>query len=134
MPLTQRGLAQAVTFVTATGAQADSLNWNALAQPDHTVVFYMSAAQSAHIADKLLAHGLPGSHPVALLERATWPDERVMKTTLGELAALAARTELRSPTLLVVGQVAALAQARALTNEVAAASAQRARQPGQQAR
>jgi siroheme synthase len=57
-----------------------------------------------------------------------------MKTTLGELAALAARTELRSPTLLVVGQVAALAQARALTNEVAAASAQRARQPGQQAR
>jgi uroporphyrin-III C-methyltransferase / precorrin-2 dehydrogenase / sirohydrochlorin ferrochelatase len=112
MPLTQRGLAQAVTFVTATGAQAAALNWSALAQPDHTVVFYMSAAQSAHIAGKLLAQGLPGTHPAALVERATWPDERVLKTTLAELPELVARSELRSPTLLVVGQVAALARAQ----------------------
>ncbi len=46
------------------------------------------------------------------MERATWPDERVLKTTLAELPALAAAAQLRSPTLLVVGQVAALAQAR----------------------
>ncbi len=110
MPLTQRGLAQAVTFVTATGAQGDALNWTALAQPDHTVVFYMSAAQSAHIAGRLIAHGLPGTHPAVLIERATWPDQRVLKTTLAELPALAATAQLRSPTLLVVGHVAALAQ------------------------
>jgi uroporphyrin-III C-methyltransferase/precorrin-2 dehydrogenase/sirohydrochlorin ferrochelatase len=117
MPLTQRGLAQAVTFVTATGAQGDALNWAALAQPDHTVVFYMSAAQSAHIAERLLAHGLPGTHPAVLLERATWPDERVLQTTLAELPALAARAQLRSPTLLVVGQVAALAQVRGAADD-----------------
>jgi siroheme synthase len=117
MPLTQRGLAQAVTFVTATGAQGDTLNWSALAQPDHTVVFYMSAAQSSMIAGKLMAQGLPGTHPAALLERATWPDERVLKTTLAELPALVAATQLRSPTLHVVGQVAALAQVSATSNE-----------------
>ncbi|MEJ0100846.1 MAG: siroheme synthase CysG [Pseudomonadota bacterium] len=110
MPLTQRGMAQAVTFVTATGAQGDALNWTALAQPDHTVVFYMSAAQSAHIAERLLAHGLPGAHPAVLIEHATWPDQRVLKTTLAGLPAMAAAAQLRSPTLLVVGQVAALAQ------------------------
>jgi uroporphyrin-III C-methyltransferase/precorrin-2 dehydrogenase/sirohydrochlorin ferrochelatase len=117
MPLTQRGMAQAVTFVTATGAQGDALNWSALAQPDHTVVFYMSAAQSDHIATKLIAHGLPATHPAALVERATWPDERVLHTTLGGLPALAARSQLRSPTLLVVGQVAALARARVIVED-----------------
>ncbi len=125
MPLTQRGIAQAVTFVTATGAQSETLNWSALAQPDHTVVFYMSAAQSAMIAGKLMAQGLPGSHPAALLERATWPDERVLKTTLAQLPALAERSRLRSPTLLVVGQVAALAQVREVPNDAAGVQASR---------
>jgi uroporphyrin-III C-methyltransferase len=110
MPLTQRGLSQAVTFVTATGAGGDTLNWSALAQADHTVVFYMSAAQTGHVTAQLLAHGLPGTQPVALIERATWPEERVLKGTLAELPAMAAGAQLRSPTLLVVGQVAALAQ------------------------
>jgi uroporphyrin-III C-methyltransferase/precorrin-2 dehydrogenase/sirohydrochlorin ferrochelatase len=109
IPLTQRGMSQAVTFVTATGANAEALNWNALAQPDHTVVFYMSAAQIAQITERLLAHGLPGTHPVALVERATWPDERIVKSSLAELPAVAAAAQLRSPTLLVVGEVAALA-------------------------
>lgn len=112
MPLTQRGLSQAVTFVTATGAQGPKLNWRALAQPDHTVVFYMSAAQLAMIAACLREAGLPDAHPAALIERATWPDERVLRASLGELPAIAAGTQLRSPTLLVVGQVAALAEVR----------------------
>lgn len=111
MPLTHRGLAQAVTFVTATGANGPQLNWSALAQADHTVVFYMSGAQIAQIAAHLLAEGLPGTHPATLVERATWPDGRVIKATLAELPAIAAAAALRSPTLLVVGQVAALAQA-----------------------
>ncbi len=112
IPLTHRGVAQAVTLVTATGANSASLNWQALAQEHHTVVFYMSAAQIDQIVAQLMRHGLRGSLPVALLERATWPDERVIKCTLEELPALAAASQLRSPTLLVVGEVAALAQAR----------------------
>jgi uroporphyrin-III C-methyltransferase/precorrin-2 dehydrogenase/sirohydrochlorin ferrochelatase len=109
IPLTHRGVAQAVTLVTATGANSASLNWQALAQEKHTVVFYMGAAQIGHIVAKLIEHGLPGTQPVALLERATWPDERVLKSTLAHLPAMAAAAQLRSPTLLVVGEVAALA-------------------------
>ncbi|MEN9705137.1 MAG: hypothetical protein RLZZ393_1016 [Pseudomonadota bacterium] len=112
MPLTQRGLSQSVTFVTATGRQGAALNWSALAHPAQTVVFYMSAAQLAHIAQQLQGHGLPAGHPAALVERATWPDQRVLPATVGTLEALAQTTELKSPTLLVVGEVAALAAVR----------------------
>jgi uroporphyrin-III C-methyltransferase/precorrin-2 dehydrogenase/sirohydrochlorin ferrochelatase len=123
LPLTHRGISQAVTFVTATGAQAVSLDWRALSRSQHTVVFYMGAAQSEHIASQLVSHGLPGSTPVALIERATWPDERVLKTTLAELPGTAAAARLRSPTLLVVGEVAALAQVKGLAGEAGTASA-----------
>ena len=54
----------------------------------------------------------PAEQPVALLERATWPDERVLKSTLAGLPRLAHDAKLRSPTLLVIGEVAALAQVR----------------------
>jgi uroporphyrin-III C-methyltransferase / precorrin-2 dehydrogenase / sirohydrochlorin ferrochelatase len=114
IPLTMRGMSQAVTFVTATGAQGGNLNWSALAHPQHTLVFYMSAAQIDHIVAKLIAHGLPKHQPVALLERATWPDERVLKSTLEGLPELARDAKLLSPTLLVIGEVAALAQVRGL--------------------
>lgn len=112
MPLTHRGLSQAVTFVTATGAGGPGLNWSALAQPDHTVVFYMSAGQLELVAARLREAGLPDAHPATLIERATWPDERVIRATVGELPAIALQAQLRSPTLLVVGHVAALAQLR----------------------
>ena len=45
VPLTQRGLAQSVTFVTAMGEGAEALDWRALAAPLQTVVFYMGVAQ-----------------------------------------------------------------------------------------
>jgi uroporphyrin-III C-methyltransferase / precorrin-2 dehydrogenase / sirohydrochlorin ferrochelatase len=118
IPLTLRGLSQAVTFVTATGTNSASLDWNAMVQAQHTLVFYMSAAQIDHIAAQLAQHGMDAAQPVAVLERATWPDERVLKTTLGELAALARGAQLKSPSLLIVGEVAALAQARGFVEMV----------------
>jgi uroporphyrin-III C-methyltransferase/precorrin-2 dehydrogenase/sirohydrochlorin ferrochelatase len=114
IPLTMRGLSQAVTFVTATGANSASLDWQAMVQAQHTLVFYMSAAQIDHIASQLAANGMSATQPVALLERATWPDERVLKSTLGELPALARSAHLQSPSLLIVGEVAALAHVKGL--------------------
>jgi uroporphyrin-III C-methyltransferase / precorrin-2 dehydrogenase / sirohydrochlorin ferrochelatase len=112
IPLTQRGISQVLTLVTGTGADSASLNWSALAQKNHTLVFYMSAAQIETITAKLLQHGLPALHPAVLLERATLPDERVIVSNLGELAQVAAAAQLRSPTLLLVGEVAAWAETR----------------------
>jgi uroporphyrin-III C-methyltransferase/precorrin-2 dehydrogenase/sirohydrochlorin ferrochelatase len=119
LPLTHRGLSQAVTFVTATGAHAIHLDWKALSQPHHTLVFYMGGARADYIASQLLANGLAPATPVALLERATWPDERVLTTTVAELPALVAEVRPRSPTLMVVGEVAALAQVKGLVTQAA---------------
>ena len=127
IPLTLRGLSQAITLVTATGANSGSLNWTALASPQQTVVFYMSAAQIDHIVLQLRSHGLAATQPVALIERATWPEERVLKSTLAELPELARGAQLQSPTLLVVGEVAALAQVRGLIGELGAVQSAHAR-------
>ncbi|MFM1885512.1 MAG: hypothetical protein RL026_669 [Pseudomonadota bacterium] len=106
IPLTHRGLSQSVTFVTATGANAGTLDWRALAQPGQTVVFYMSALQLGHIVERLRAHGLSPQHPAALVEQATRPGQRRLQATLGSLETVAtAAGGLRSPTLLVVGEV-----------------------------
>ena len=109
IPLTHRGLAQSVTFVTATGAGAVDVDWTALARRNQTVVFYMSAAQVELISRQLLERGLPPDYPVALLERATWPDQRVLPATVGSLVEAARTAQLKSPTLLIVGEVTSLA-------------------------
>ncbi|MEO7773746.1 MAG: SAM-dependent methyltransferase, partial [Steroidobacteraceae bacterium] len=120
IPLTHRGVAQSVTFVTATGAAGEHLNWLALAAQHQTVVFYMSAAQISHIVARLLESGAHPDLPATIIERATWPDQRVIKSTLALLTVTAQDARLQSPSLLVVGEVAGLAQSFELGAEFAA--------------
>jgi uroporphyrin-III C-methyltransferase/precorrin-2 dehydrogenase/sirohydrochlorin ferrochelatase len=109
--LTQRGVSQSVTFVTATGALGQQLNWPALAQPGQTVVFYMGVAQIDAVVAALLQHGLPPSHPAALIERATWPEQRVLRCSLADLPQTARTADLLSPSLLILGEVTGAALA-----------------------
>lgn len=110
-PLTHRDYAQSVTFVTGhcKGDGELALNWQALAVPHHTVVFYMGLANAALISDQLQLFGLPVSHPVALVERGTTPEQRRVTTCLGELVRTIDEQGLRPPTLIVVGEVVHLA-------------------------
>lgn len=108
-PLTHRGLAQAVTFVTghaASGSEPD-LDWTGLAKANHTVAIYMGLSTAPAIAARLIAAGRAPSTPVAVVESASLPDERRLVTTLAELGAAVA--ELDGPALLIVGEVASLA-------------------------
>jgi uroporphyrin-III C-methyltransferase len=108
-PLTHRGLAQAVTFVTghaASGGEPD-LDWPSLARTNHTVAVYMGLSTAARIAERLIAAGRQGSTPVAVVENASLPDERRLVTTLAGLAE--AVQGLDGPALLIIGEVAALA-------------------------
>ena len=110
-PLTHRGSAQAVTFVTghaSAGAEPD-LDWVSLARANQTVVIYMGLSQAAPIAERLLAAGRAGSTPALIVENASRPDERRVVTTLSGLAEAAAT--LGGPALLMVGEAMALAQA-----------------------
>ncbi len=110
-PLTHRGLAQAVTFVTghaAKGNEAD-LDWASLAKVNHTVVIYMGLSMAALIATRLMDAGRAGSTPALIVENASRADERRVITTLDGLADAAAA--LDGPAMLIVGEAMELAQA-----------------------
>ncbi len=110
-PLTHRGSAQAVTFVTghaAKGGEPD-LDWTSLARANHTVVIYMGLSMAGPIAGRLMAAGRAGSTPALIVENASRADERRIVTTLSGLADEAAA--LSGPALLIVGEAMALAQA-----------------------
>lgn len=109
IPLTHRDYAQACVFVT--GHLRDGtldLNWPTLAQPRQTVVFYMGLKSVAQICWKLREHGVAADMPVALVEQGTTPCQRVHCATLASLAAVLKATTVRSPALLIVGEVVRL--------------------------
>jgi siroheme synthase len=89
--------------------QSLDLDWNALASPNQTRVFYMGLSNASTITDNLMHHGVPGSCPVALIERGTTNQQRMAVTSLAELPATAERDQFQPPTLIIVGGVVALA-------------------------
>ena len=111
IPVTQRGVAAAVAFVTGheDPAKPDTLiDWPALAAFPGTLVFYMGVRSLDRIAAQLVAGGRPASEPVAVIERGTFADQRTVSGTLADIAAIAASAGVKAPAITVVGEVAAL--------------------------
>ena len=108
VPLTHRRLAQSVTLVTGHVSEKPSADWRYFADPCHTVVFYMGVAQLPSIIARLRAAGAAAEHPAAIIERATWPEQRMLRGTLADIARLAGEQRAEPPALLIVGAVAAL--------------------------
>ncbi len=109
IPLTHRDYAQAAVFVT--GHLKDgtmNLNWPALAQPNQTVVFYMGLKGLSVICSTLMEHGMPAETPIALVQQATTPRQRVFTGTLGDMPERIANEEVKAPTLIIVGNVVKL--------------------------
>jgi uroporphyrin-III C-methyltransferase/precorrin-2 dehydrogenase/sirohydrochlorin ferrochelatase len=114
IPLTHRDHAHAVTFVTGHAREGgEGPAWRELAQPGQTVVFYMGLTQLPTIVAGLTAAGAALDLPAAVIEQATLPEQRVIAGTLRDLAERVAAAQVRSPALLIVGEVVAL---RALTD------------------
>jgi uroporphyrin-III C-methyltransferase len=123
-PLTHRGAAQALTFVTAHGARGETpdLDWPALARANHTVVIYMGLTKAAGIGARLMDAGRAASTPALIVENASLPGERRIVTTLAGLGAAA--EGLTGPALLIVGEAMAMAAAgTAVALEAAARAA-----------
>ena len=111
IPITHREINSAVTFVTghaATGQVPDGLDWEALAQGAPVLVFYMALKHLAVIAGRLLAAGRKGEEPVAVVSKATTPEQRVLETTLGRCAAEVEAAGIEPPAMVVVGEVVRL--------------------------
>jgi uroporphyrin-III C-methyltransferase len=109
VPLTHREHAHGVVFVTGHAQPgSEGTDWRALAATARdaklTLVIYMGVSGAAHIQEELLT-GLPASTPVAVVQRASMPDERSAVTTLGDLDATIAREQLASPSVIVIGDV-----------------------------
>jgi uroporphyrin-III C-methyltransferase/precorrin-2 dehydrogenase/sirohydrochlorin ferrochelatase len=108
IPLTHRAIAEGVCFVTGhRAAGAPETNWTPLVQSGHTLVIYMGGRRVAALCAALQTHGKPADTAAALIEQGTTHEQRVTGATLGTLPGRVA--EVRTPALLVVGQVAALA-------------------------
>jgi uroporphyrin-III C-methyltransferase len=96
IPLTRRHTSRRVQFVTGadvTGQLPQSLNWAALADPDATTVVYMGRRTFPAMAAKLIAHGLPPETPALVAESLGRPDERIVRTTVADLAEQLAQAE-----------------------------------------
>lgn len=78
-------------------------DWLALAAVD-TLIVLMGVARRAHIARQLIAAGRSAGEPVAFIENATLPSERVMITDLESVAA--GQAEVASPAVMVAGEAA----------------------------
>lgn len=107
--LTHRDHAQGVIFITGHARKGgDAPDWRALAATARdarlTLVVYMGVSSAARIEQDLLT-GLPADTPVAIVQRASLPDQRHAVTRLDQLAATVQREQLASPSVIVVGDV-----------------------------
>ena len=115
IPLTLRGVSQAVTLVTGHGKDGEpDLDWAALAALGQTLAIYMGRSGAGRLARRLIEHGLPPATPAAVIENGTLPEQRVLAGTLGELEALVRDHRVTGPALIVIGEVVRQADAAAL--------------------
>ena len=107
IPVTHRGLSTSATVVTGhvgDPSAAGGVDWESLGRLGGTIVVLMGMATRDEIARRLMDAGRPAATPVAVVAWGTTPGQRVVRTTLGDLASV----ELGSPAVIVIGEVAGL--------------------------
>lgn len=111
VPLTHRGLATGVRFVTGHLREDRrlELDWQSLASEETTLVVYMGLSTLALMARELIGAGLPADTPVMAIENATTPKERKVVAPLSEISRRVRDEKFRPPTLLIIGKVVSLA-------------------------
>jgi uroporphyrin-III C-methyltransferase/precorrin-2 dehydrogenase/sirohydrochlorin ferrochelatase len=109
IPLTHRDYAQSCTFVT--GHMKDerlTLEWDSLAKPNQTIVIYMGLLALSQICVELVKHGAPKDLPIAVVEQGTTSQQRVITGTLSNIVQKVKREKLKSPSLIIIGNVVKL--------------------------
>jgi uroporphyrin-III C-methyltransferase len=109
IPLTAREHATAVRFLTGYRPETiDETYWQDLALTADTLVFYMSSEPLETLIGHLVQHGIAEDKWVAVIEQATTPIQRVTAYPVHDYLAAAAGASYASPTLIIIGKVAAL--------------------------
>jgi uroporphyrin-III C-methyltransferase/precorrin-2 dehydrogenase/sirohydrochlorin ferrochelatase len=109
IPLTHRDHAQSCVFVTG-HLKNDSINldWTQLAIPNQTVVIYMGLIGLKTICESLIKHGSEANLPIALIEKGTTNQQRVITGTLSTLPEIVKHETIKPPTLIIIGSVVSL--------------------------
>ncbi|HEY7807774.1 MAG TPA: uroporphyrinogen-III C-methyltransferase [Croceibacterium sp.] len=105
--LTHRDAASVVSFVAGQCKGLSEQNWAGLAGKGRTLVIYMGVKTAAQIAEKLMEDGLAPEMPLAVIENACRPDMRVLRAPLAGLPELVEQGRVRSPALIIIGEVTA---------------------------
>jgi uroporphyrin-III C-methyltransferase len=120
IPVTHRGLSAQVTLVAGRGADGAEPDYEALARAPGTLVVFMGLRRLTVLAASLIAAGKAADTPAAVISSGTLPEQRVVTAPLGELAEAAAG--LRSPALVVIGDVVSLSEQLKTTAALLAAA------------
>ena len=112
IPLTARGLAQGVQWITFNpSANYHPAKWRYLAETTDTLVFYMASKNVSDLAELLLRYMHPRKDtPIAVIEQATTPFQKVSLATLRNCVAAFGNQQFASPSLVIVGEVVNLHQ------------------------
>lgn len=109
IPLTHRDFAQSVRFITGHLKDGSTnLPWADLVAPGQTLVFYMGLVGLPEICARLIEHGRGADTPIALIQQGTTINQKVLIGTLASMPEIVRNTEIRPPTLLIVGEVVSL--------------------------
>lgn len=127
IPLTHREHAQLLTFTTGhlknEVSPAAPIDWDMLARPGQTAVFYMGLAALPNILRQLQVHGMPADRAAAVIEEGTRSTQRVITGTVATLAEQVKTHKVQSPALLIVGEVTRLHETLRWFNTTAAQAA-----------
>jgi uroporphyrin-III C-methyltransferase len=110
IPVTHREHASSVSFVTGhedPTKDESAIDWEALAETGGTIVVLMGVGKLPAYTEALLSAGMDSETPVGLIERATWPDQRVALGTLETIVDVRDESGIEPPAITVIGDVAA---------------------------
>ncbi len=124
IPLTHRDLCHGVAFVTGHSKDDEALQWSNVLRAGLTLVIYMGIANLAKIAADLRRGGAKNTMPVAIIQNATLPTQRVLISTLAQVADAASAEQFASPSIVIVGDVVKLADQKEI-QQLASQAAQR---------
>ena len=109
IPLTHRDYSQSVRFITGHLKDGSTdLPWQEFVYPAQTLVFYMGLGGLKTICEKLVEAGRAVSTPVALIQKGTTPQQRVITSDLANMPEMAIKEKIQAPTLIVIGDVVQL--------------------------
>lgn len=109
IPLTRRLSARRLQFITGadvTGKLPSDINWAAIADPDATTVVFMGQRSFPQLAENLIAHGMPARTPALFAEGLGSAHQNLIKTTIGDLAALLDNRDISLPGIILFGPLA----------------------------